>query len=57
MLLKLDMFGEPVVFTVDGEASQKSYLGLILSLCIFATVSPYSYNKFNTLRTYDDVAV
>ena len=54
MLLKLDIFGEPVVFTIDGEGSQKSYLGLMLSLCIFATVFPYSYNKFNTLRTHND---
>ena len=57
MLLKLDIFGEQVVFTVDGEGSQKSYLGLIISLCIFATILPYSYNKFDTLRTYDDLAV
>ena len=44
-------------FTVDGEGSRKSYLGFLLSLVIFATVLPYSYDKYNTLINYGDTTV
>ena len=56
-LLKLDQFGEPVEFTVDGEGSRKSFLGLLLSLVIFATVIPYSVDKYKTLINYGDTTV
>ena len=55
--MKLDIFGEPVGFTVDGEGSQKSYLGLLLSLIIFGTIIPFTYQKFSTLRTFGDTKV
>ena len=48
------MFGQQVAFTVDGEGSRKSYLGLMLSICIFVAVIPYAFNKSETLRTYGD---
>ena len=56
-LLKLDIFGEPVEFTVDGEGSRKSCLGLLLSLVIFATVLPYSFDKYKILINYGDTTV
>ena len=56
-LLKLDIFGEPVGFSVDGDGSHKSYLGLLLSLCVIGTISPYSISKFNTLVEFGDTRV
>ena len=56
-MLRLDLFGESVGFTIDGEGTQKSCLGLLLSLCIFATVIPYAYKKSITLVTYGDTKV
>ena len=53
-LLKFDLFGEPVGFTIDGDGSRKSCLGLLLSLIIIATLIPYSFKKFDTLITYGD---
>ena len=56
-LLKLDQFGEPVEFTVDGDGSRKSFFGLLLSLVIFATVIPYSIDKYRTLVEYGDTSI
>lgn len=52
--MKLDIFGEPVGFTVDGEESRKSYFGLFLSICIFAIMVPYDIKKCNILLTHGD---
>ena len=56
-ILRLDLFGEPVGFTIDGDGSHKSCLGLSLSFFILATMIPYSFKKFQTLNTFDDVTV
>ena len=55
--LRLDLFGEPVGFTIDGSGTRKSFLGLFLSLCIIGTMIPYSFKKFDKLQSYDDVTL
>ena len=56
-LLKLDMFGKPVGFSIDGGGTRKSCIGLLLSLLIIATLIPYSFKKLERLIEYEGVWV
>ena len=51
-MLKLDLFGESVKFSIDGEDSHKSILGSIVSLGIFATILAFGTKKFINCINY-----
>ena len=44
-VLSLDLFGQGVGFSVNGKDSYKSFIGLLFSIGILATVLPFGLNK------------
>ena len=54
-LLKLDMFGEDVSFTLkDGNRAKNSLLGTLLSVFIFSGVIVYGAKKHDDLMSYQN---
>ena len=56
-LLKLDLFGEQIGLNIDGEGANKTILGLLFSLCIFATIIPYGVKKYDVMINYEDTDI
>ena len=56
-VLRVDIFGETVGFSIDGSNSRRSILGALLSLAIFATVMTYATKKFGVMINRDDTQI
>ena len=53
-IFTLDLFGEPVGFTIEGNSSYKSAQGLVLSVGILSTVLIFGANKFLKCLDYQE---
>ena len=53
-IFTLDIFGEPIGFSIDGKSSYKSVQGLVLSVGILATVLTFGVNKFLKCLDYQE---
>ena len=56
-LLRLDLFGETVGFKIDGHDSKNSWPGLLLSVCIFATIVAYTAVKYVVMVTHNGTQI
>ena len=52
--LSLDLFGQGVGFSVNGKGTFKSFIGLVFSIGILATVLPFGLNKFIKCMEHSD---
>ena len=52
--LSLDLFGQDIGFSVNGNDTYKSYIGLIFSIGIIATVLPFGLNKLIICMNHSD---
>ena len=50
----LDYFGEQVSFNIQGKGDHKSFLGMLFSLAILATVGSFGVKKFMVMIYYGD---
>ena len=50
----LDYFGEQVSFNIQGRGDHKSFLGMLFSLAILATVGSFGVKKFLVMKDYED---
>jgi len=51
---QVDMFGQSVNFSVDGEEKATSWLGTMVSLVIAAVTLGFAFKKFRALRSKSD---
>ena len=52
--LSLDLFGQGIGFSVNGKGTYKSFIGLVFSIGILATVLPFGLNKLIICMEHSD---
>ena len=51
-----DLFGEGVVFEIEGRPTKTSYLGSLISLVIIVITISYAFTRFGIMRDHSDTS-
>ena len=52
--LLFDFFGESIGFNIKGQSKHKSFIGMLISIGIFCTVTAFAVKKFLVMKSYED---
>ena len=54
LLMKLDLFGEEVGFSIDGAKAYPSCFGCLISLIVILFTSCYAYRQYENMLYFQD---